>query len=55
MIRDRIAGQAKSKDEEVFLIVKEMLSEKYNRNFVILKGEKTTRLKTAVEHIDKLL
>ncbi|KQC30916.1 AAA family ATPase [Flagellimonas eckloniae] len=29
--------------------------EKYNRNFVILKGDKRTRLKTAVKHIDKLL
>ncbi|AWX44164.1 Nicotinamide-nucleotide adenylyltransferase [Flagellimonas maritima] len=28
---------------------------KYNRNFVILKGDKKTRLKTAVEHINKLL
>lgn len=28
---------------------------KYNRNFVILKGDKKTRLKTAVQHIDKLL
>ncbi len=27
----------------------------YNRNFVILKGDKKARLKTAVEHIDKLL
>ncbi len=34
MIQDRIAGQAKSKDEEVFLIVKEMLSEeKLNYGF----------------------
>ncbi len=40
--------------EWMFLNFKETL-EKYNRNFVILKGEKTTRLKTAVEHIDKLL
>ena len=28
---------------------------KYNRNFVILKGDKKTRLKKAVEHIDNLL
>ena len=28
---------------------------KYNRNFVILKGDKKTRLKAAVQHIDKLL
>ncbi|MCG2460217.1 DUF4301 family protein [Flavobacteriaceae bacterium F89] len=32
MIRDRIAGQAKSKDEEVYLLVKEMLSEQ-NLNY----------------------
>ncbi|TXN38027.1 ATP-binding protein [Flagellimonas hymeniacidonis] len=29
--------------------------EKYNRNFVILKGDKKTRLQTAIHHIDKLL
>ena len=28
---------------------------RYDRNFVILKGDKKTRLKTAVQHIDKLL
>ncbi|MBS9462438.1 ATP-binding protein [Flagellimonas sp. 389] len=28
---------------------------KYDRNFVILKGDKKTRLKTAVEHINNLL
>ena len=28
---------------------------KYDRNFVILKGDKSTRLATAVKHIDKLL
>ena len=28
---------------------------KYDRDFVILKGDKKTRLKTAVEHINKLL
>ncbi|MEX0275180.1 MAG: AAA family ATPase [Flavobacteriaceae bacterium] len=28
---------------------------RYDRNFVILKGDKKTRLKTAVAHIDKLL
>ncbi|WP_431125171.1 AAA family ATPase [Flagellimonas flava] len=28
---------------------------KYNRNFVILKGDKKTRLTAAVQHIDKLL
>ncbi|MDV7137948.1 ATP-binding protein [Maribacter sp. TH_r10] len=40
--------------ERMFLYFKETL-EKYNRNFVTLKGDKTTRLKTAVEHIDNLL
>ena len=29
--------------------------EKYDRNFVILKGDKHTRLQTAIAHIDKLL
>ena len=29
--------------------------EKYQRDFVILKGDKTTRLQTAIFHIDKLL
>ncbi len=40
--------------ERMFLYFKETL-EKHNRNFVILKGDKKTRLKTAVEHIDNLL
>ncbi|MCG2460216.1 ATP-binding protein [Flavobacteriaceae bacterium F89] len=40
--------------ERMFLNFKETL-EKYKRNFVILSGDKATRLKTAVEHIDKLL
>ena len=40
--------------ERMFLYFKDTL-EKYNRNFVILKGDKKTRLKTAVEHIDNLL
>ena len=40
--------------ERMFLYFKDTL-EKYNRNFVILKGDKNTRLKTAVEHIDTLL
>ena len=40
--------------ERMFLHFKDTL-EKYNRNFVILKGDKKTRLKTAVEHIDNLL
>jgi len=29
--------------------------EKYNRNFIILKGDKKTRLQTAIAHIDNLL
>ena len=40
--------------ERMFLYFKDTL-EKYNRNFVILKGDKKTRLKTAVQHIDSLL
>jgi len=40
--------------ERMFLYFKDTL-EKYNRNFIILKGDKNTRLKTAVEHIDNLL
>ena len=40
--------------ERMFLYFKETL-EQYNRKFVILKGDKKTRLKTAVEHIDNLL
>lgn len=40
--------------ERMFSYFKETL-EKYNRNFIILKGNKNTRLQTAVEHIDKLL
>ncbi|NNK19412.1 MAG: ATP-binding protein [Maribacter sp.] len=40
--------------ERMFLYFKDTL-EKYNRNFVILKGDKRTRLKKAVKHIDNLL
>ncbi len=40
--------------ERMFLYFKDTL-EKYNRNFVILKGDKKTRLKKALEHIDNLL
>ena len=40
--------------EHMFAYFKDTL-EKYNRNFVILKGDKKARLRTAVEHIDKLL
>lgn len=40
--------------ERMFLYFKETL-EKYQRNFVILRGSKEVRLATAIEHIDKLL
>ena len=40
--------------EEMFLYFQKTL-EKYERKFIILKGSKTERLKTAVEHIDNLL
>jgi len=40
--------------ERMFLYFKDTL-EKYNRNFIILKGDKTTRLKLAKNHINQLL
>jgi NadR type nicotinamide-nucleotide adenylyltransferase len=40
--------------EEMFSYFQKTL-EKYNRNFVILKGDKKKRMKTATEHIEKLL
>ena len=40
--------------ERMYAYFKESL-EKYHRNFIILKGDKATRLKKAIEHIDKLL
>lgn len=40
--------------EQMFAYFKETL-EKYNRNFVILKGDKAQRLSIAIQHIDKLL
>jgi NadR type nicotinamide-nucleotide adenylyltransferase len=40
--------------ERMFLHFKDTL-EKYNRNFIILKGNKRERLTTAVAQIDKLL
>jgi NadR type nicotinamide-nucleotide adenylyltransferase len=40
--------------EQMFSYFRQTL-EKYGRKFVILKGDKKTRLKTAVEHIDNLL
>lgn len=40
--------------KQMFAYFKETL-EKYDRNFVILKGDKTQRLSTAIQHIDKLL
>lgn len=40
--------------ERMYVYFKKTL-EKYDRNFIILKGDKATRLSTAIEHIDKLL
>lgn len=40
--------------EQMFLYFKETL-ERYNRNFVILRGDKKTRLATAVKYINQLL
>ncbi|WP_041632765.1 AAA family ATPase [Maribacter sp. HTCC2170] len=40
--------------ERMFLYFKNTLV-KYNRKFITLKGDKKTRLKTAIEHIDNLL
>ena len=40
--------------ERMFQYFKDTL-EKYDRNYIILKGDKNTRLKTAIEHINKLL
>ncbi|MCK0158639.1 ATP-binding protein [Cellulophaga sp. F20128] len=40
--------------EEMFNYFKNTLL-KYDRNFIILKGNKPTRLATAINHIDKLL
>ncbi len=40
--------------EKMFLYFKETL-EKYNKNFITLKGDKKERLTIAINHIDKLL
>lgn len=40
--------------EKMYLYFKDTL-EKYNRNFVILKGEPEKRLKIAIKHIDQIL
>lgn len=40
--------------EKMFYYFRDTL-EKYNRNFVILKGDKNTRLQAAISHIDNLL
>ncbi|WP_222981993.1 DUF4301 family protein [Flagellimonas meishanensis] len=40
--------------ERMFAYFKETL-EKYDRNFIILKGDKASRLSIAIEYIDKLL
>jgi nicotinamide riboside kinase len=43
-----------SEREEMFTYFKKTL-ETYNRNFIILKGDKKERLQIAIEHIEKLL
>ncbi|MDX1364585.1 AAA family ATPase [Arenibacter latericius] len=40
--------------ERMFMYFKDTL-ERYNKNFVILKGDKQTRLETAVKYINQLL
>lgn len=40
--------------ERMFMYFKDTL-EKYNRNFVILQGNRETRLSTAIEHINNLI
>tara|TARA_R110002050_G_scaffold110892_3_gene223601 strand:+ start:10808 stop:11371 length:564 start_codon:yes stop_codon:yes gene_type:complete len=40
--------------EKMFQYFKDTL-DKYNRKYVLLKGDKNTRLKTAIQHINKLL
>lgn len=40
--------------ERMFQYFKDTL-DKYDRNYIILKGDKNTRLKTAIDHINKLL
>jgi NadR type nicotinamide-nucleotide adenylyltransferase len=40
--------------EKMFQYFKDTL-DKYDRNYVLLKGDKKTRLKTAINHINKLL
>jgi len=40
--------------EKMFAYFKSTL-DKYNRKYVTLRGDKKTRLRTAIEHIDKLL
>jgi NadR type nicotinamide-nucleotide adenylyltransferase len=40
--------------EKMFQYFKDTL-DRYNRKYVILKGDKATRLKTAIEHINTLL
>lgn len=43
-----------SEREEMFSYFQKTL-EKYNRNFITLRGSKKERLETAIEHIEKLL
>lgn len=40
--------------EKMFQYFQDTL-EKYNRKYILLKGDKTTRLNTAIHHINKLL
>ena len=40
--------------QEMFQYFRDTL-EKYNRNYILVKGDKKKRLQTAIEHIDKLL
>lgn len=40
--------------ERMFQYFKDTL-DRYHRNYIILKGDKSTRLKTAIQHINKLL
>ncbi|WP_411029039.1 AAA family ATPase [Spongiimicrobium sp. 3-5] len=52
-VQDDLRDKPKER-ERMFAYFKETL-EKYKRNFVILKGNKSIRLQTAIQHIDKLL
>ncbi len=45
----------KPNEREIMFQYFENTLKKYNRNFIILKGNKETRFKSAIEHIDKLI